>query len=230
MLITICLGGSVLAPTRPDIRVIKEMAKTIRDLKSDGHSVLVVTGGGGAAREYIEVAKKLGASSFLMDKVGIEVTRLNARMLISAICDLTEADPPHTVEKAVRMALKHQVPVMGGTTPGQTTDAVAAMLAKASRSDFLVFFSDVDGVYTSDPKLDPSAKKIEKMTTVELARKFGSVKPEPGMKTIIDPVAVKLIERGKFKTLVLGPHEIKRLPEILKGGAHSGTTIVPVSE
>jgi len=230
MLITICLGGSVLAPKKPNMGVIKEAAKMIRELKSKGNSISVVVGGGGVAREYIQMAEELGANSFLMDKIGIDITRLNARMLISALGDVAEDDPVLTIEAAVGIVLKNHVPVMGGTTPGQTTDAVAAMLAKASRSDFLVFFSDVDGVYTSDPKLDPSAKKIEKMTTVELARKFGSVKPEPGMKTIIDPVAVKLIERGKFKTLVLGPHEIKRLPEILKGGAHSGTTIVPVSE
>jgi uridylate kinase len=50
------------------------------------------------------------------------------------------------------------------------------------------------------------------------------------MKTIIDPVAAKLIERSKFKTLVMGVHEIKRLPKILEGADHSGTTIVPISE
>jgi len=122
------------------------------------------------------------------------------------------------------------VPVMGGTTPGHTTDAVAAMLAKASRSDLLIFFSDVDGIYTTDPKLDPKAKKIESMTTRELAKRFATVKAEPGMKTIIDPIAAKLVERSKFKTLVMGAHEIKRLPKILEGAGHSGTTVEPVGE
>ena len=119
---------------------------------------------------------------------------------------------------------------MGGTTPGHTTDAVAAMLAKASRSDLLIFFSDVDGIYTTDPKLDSKAKKIESMTTRELAKRFATVKAEPGMKTIIDPIAAKLVERSKFKTLVMGAHEIKRLPKILEGAGHSGTTVEPVGE
>jgi len=229
-MVTLCIGGSILAPDEPNVDVIRKAAKTIRTLKSEKHTVLVVTGGGGIARRFIRVAKVLGASSFHLDKIGIEITRLNARMLISALGDIAEQEPITTIEAAIAVVLKNKVPVMGGTTPGQTTDAVAAMLAKASRSDLLVFFSDVDGVYTSDPKLNPSAKKIERMTAGELVKKFGSVKSKPGMRTIIDPVAVKLIERGKFKTLVLGPHEIKRLPEILKGGAHSGTTIVPVSE
>jgi len=44
---------------------------------------------------------------------------------------------------------------------------------------------------------------------------------------VIDPVGAKLIQRTGIRTLVLGKHEIKRLPEILRGAKHSGTTIVP---
>lgn len=227
---TLCLGGSILAPQKPDIGCINEIAQTVRTLKSQKHDILIVAGGGGPAREYIAAAKKLGASSVDLDKIGIDITRLHARMLISALGNIAESNPVTTIEAAARIAFKNKVPVMGGTTPGQTTDAVAAMLAKASGSELLIFFSDVEGVYTADPKLDPAAKKIERMTSRELVERFASAKPEPGIKTIIDPVAAKLIERSKIKTLVVGVHEIKRLPEILRGANHSGTAIVPVSE
>jgi uridylate kinase len=176
----------------------------------------------------IELAEKAPHAD--LDKIGIDMTRLHARMIISALGDIAEPDPMTTVEAVVRAAFKNKVPVMGGMTPGQTTDAVAAMLAKSSGSELLIFFSDVDGVHTADPKPDPKAKKIERMTTRELGKQFATVKAEPGMKTIMDPVAAKLIERSKFKTLVMGVHEIKRLPKILEGADHSGTTIVPVSE
>jgi uridylate kinase len=228
--VTICFGGSIVAPDKPNAGLIQEIAKTVQMLKSKKHDVLIVTGGGGPARMYIEAAQKLGASHADLDKIGIDVTRLHARMIISALGDIAEPDPVTTVEAAVRAAFRNKVPVMGGTTPGQTTDAVAAMLAKASGSEVLIFFSDVDGVYTADPKRDPKAKKIERMTTRELAKQFATVKAVPGMKTIMDPVAAKLIERSKFRTLVMGAHEIKRLPKILEGADHSGTTIVPVSE
>ncbi len=228
--VTLCLGGSILALEKLDVGCIKEVAQTVHTLKSQKHDVLVVTGGGGPAREYIKAAQALGVSSTQLDKIGIDITRLHARMVILAIGDIAEPDPPTMVEVAVRIALKNKVPVMGGTSPGQTTDAVAAMLATASRSELLVFFSDVGGVYTADPKLDVAAKKIETMTSRELVERFASTKPEPGIKTIIDPIAAKLIERSKIKTLVMGAHEIKRLPEILRGANHSGTTIIPVSE
>jgi uridylate kinase len=230
MRVTICFGGSIIAPDKPDAELFKEIAKTVHALRSKKCEVLIVTGGGGPARMYIEAAQKFGASHVKLDKIGIDVTRLHARMLISALGEIAEPEPMTTVEGAVRAAFKNKVPVMGGTTPGQTTDAVAAMLAKASGSDLLIFFSDVDGVYTADPKRDPKAKKIETMTTKELGKRFATVKAEPGMKTIIDPIAAKLIERSKFKTLVMGAHEIKRLPKILEGAGHSGTTIAPVGE
>ncbi|TEU13322.1 MAG: UMP kinase, partial [Hadesarchaea archaeon] len=132
-----------------------------------------------------------------------------------------------TFEAAVRVMLKGKVPVMGGVVPGQTTDAVAAMLASSSKSELLVFFTDVGGVYTADPKLNPRAKKFKLMTVRELMKLVAAKKMKPGISIVIDPVGAKLIQRTGIRTLVLGRREIKRLPEILRGAKHSGTTIVP---
>lgn len=91
----------------------------------------------------------------------------------------------------------------------------------------MVFFTDVGGVYMADPKLDPRAKKLELMTVRELMRLVAAKKMKPGVSIVIDPVGAKLIQRTGIRTLVLGRREIKRLPEILRGAKHSGTTIVP---
>ncbi len=227
MRVTLCFGGSILASEELDVDCIREIAQTLRALKSRKHEILAVTGGGRSSRKYIEAARKLKASSTQRDLMGIDVTRLNARLLIAALDDLAEREPLTTIEAAIRVMLKGKVPVMGGIMPGQTTDAVAAMLASSSKSELLVFFTDVDGVYTTDPKLDPRAKKLEVMTVQELVRLVAVKKMRPGISIVIDPVGAKLIQRKGIRTLVLGKHEIKRLPEILKGAKHSGTTIVP---
>lgn len=224
---TLCFGGSILAPNEPDIDLIREVAQTLRMLKSQKHEVLVVVGGGGPSRKYIKAARELKASSAYCDAVGIEVTRLNVRLLIAALGDLAEQEPIATFEEAIRAILRGKVPVMGGIKPGQTTGAVAAMLANTSKSELLVFFTDVDGIYTADPKLDPKAKKFDVMTVHQLMSLVGGQKIEPGMKAIIDPIGVRLIERGRIRTFVLGKREIKRLPHILNGAKHSGTVIVP---
>ncbi|MFQ6129868.1 MAG: UMP kinase [Candidatus Hadarchaeaceae archaeon] len=227
MRVTLCFGGSILAPEELDVDCIRAIAQVLRALKSQKYEVLVVTGGGRPSRKYIEAARKLKASSANCDLVGIDVTRLNARLLIAALGDLAEREPLTTFEAAVRVMLKGKVPVMGGTMPGQTTDAVAAMLASSSKSELLVFFSDVGGIYTTDPKLDPRAKKLEVMTVQELMRLVAVKRMKPGISMVIDPVGAKLIQRTGIRTLVLGGREIKRLPEILRGAKHSGTTIVP---
>lgn len=227
MRVTLCFGGSILAPEELDVDCFRTIAQVLRALKSQKHEVLVVTGGGRPSRKYIEAARKLKASSASCDLMGIDVTRLNARLLITALGDLAEKEPLTTFEAAVRAMLGGKIPVMGGTTPGQTTDAVAAMLASSSRSELLVFFTDVDGIYTSDPKLDPRAEKIEVINVQELTRLMAVQKMKPGINMVIDPVGAKLIQRTGIRTLVLGAREIKSLPGILRGAKHSGTTIVP---
>lgn len=224
---TLCFGGSILAPEELDVDCIRAVAQMLRALKSQKHEVLVVTGGGRPSRKYIEAARKLKASSTYCDIMGIDVTRLNARLMIAALGDLAEREPLATFEAAIRVTLKGKVPVMGGVTPGQTTDAVAAMLASSSKSELLVFFTDVGGVYTADPKLNPRAKKLEVITVRELMRLVAVKKMKPGISMVIDPVGAKLIQRTGIRTLVLGRRDIKRLPEILRGAKHSGTTIVP---
>ena len=227
MRVTVCFGGSIIVPDKPDIECIRESAEALRELRAHKHDSLVVVGGGRTSRIYIDVARKLKASDPHCDVIGIATTRINARLLIAALGELTEPNPASTFEAAIRLALRGKIPVMGGMTPGQTTKAVAAMLASSSRSELLVYFTDVDGVYTADPKKDPSAKKLETMTALQLVGLVSGVRIEPGIKVIIDPIAAKIIERSRIRTLVMGRKEIKRLPEIVAGGSHSGTTILP---
>jgi len=227
MRVTLCFGGSIIAPDQPDLECIREIAGALRELRARKHDILVVVGGGRTSRAYIDVARKLKASDPYCDVIGIDATRLNARLLIAALGELAEPNPATTFEAAIRVMLRGKIPVMGGMTPGQTTDAVAAMLASSSRSEMLAYFTDVDGVYTADPKLNPNARKFETMTVQQLMGLVSGVKMEPGIKVIIDPIAAKIIERSRIRTLVLGRHELKRLPEIVGGGSHSGTTILP---
>ena len=226
MRVTVCLGGSVIAPTVPDVGRIRSAAAVIRKLKTLGHEVLVVVGGGKPSREFIAAARELGADSDACDLVGIDVTRLNARLLIASLGGIAGQEPAKTYGAALRELKRGKVPVMGGTGPSHTTDAVAATLAKVSKSNILIFFADVGGIYTADPKVDPEARKLDLITGRELVELVSRVKVEPGMKAIIDPIGARVIERSRIPTLVLGFEELKGLPTILKGGSHGGTVIV----
>lgn len=227
MRVTICFGGSILNPKEIDLEVLSEIAEAVKEIKEKNHEVLVVTGGGNTSRTYIDAAEELGASHKIQDKIGIDATRLNARLLISALGDFAEPEPPQHFEKAVRITLQNKVPVMGGTHPGHTTDAVAAELADSSNSDMLIFFTDVDGVYTSDPDKNDDAEKIFQMTTSELVDLMSKMEFEPGMTAIIDPLATEILQGTSIQTSVVGREEIERLPQIVEGSTHSGTVIEP---
>ncbi len=224
---TICFGGSIMVPGQPDVDTIRTAVNVLRDLKRKGHELLVVVGGGKVARMYIDVAREFKATNAYCDVVGVDVTRLNARLLIAALGEVAEQNPITTFEAAIRAMLRGKIPVMGGTVPGHTTDAVAAELADSSKSDLLIFFTNIDGVYTADPKVNPRARKIDTMDSRQLLELFGNVKMEPGVLVVIDPIGAKIIDRAGIKTLVLGKHEIPRLQKILEGAEHSGTTIMP---
>lgn len=223
--VTINFGGSVLVPDWPDFSWVRSAVNMIRELKARKHDVFVVVGGGKPARRYIEVGRNFGISENSLHKLGIDITRVNARLLSLALGDLSDPEPPLNFREAIQILLQGKVPVMGGTVPGHTTDAVAAMAARASNSDLLVYFTDVDGIYSADPKSDPSARKFDRITTQELL-KLVRPKVTPGMNTVLDPVAVKLFERLNIRILVLGKEEISRFPDILGGKKHRGTEIL----
>lgn len=227
MRITICLGGSTFNPEELDVKTLKEIAETLKKLKEENHEILVVTGGGHTSRHYIDAGREMGISHKDLDQIGIAATRLNARLLNSILGDLATPDVPYNFEKAIRIMLRNKIPIMGGTQPGHTTDAVAAELAETSNSDLLIFISDVDGIYTSDPKKDEEAEKIYQMTTSELSDLMSKMQFKPGMNAIIDPLATEILQGMKIKTLVMGKEEINRLPKIVKGSTHSGTVVEP---
>ena len=132
--------------------------------------VYVVVGGGGEARRYIGVARTLGIDEATLDETGILVTRLNARLLIAALGDAAYPRVPETYAAAKECGVAGRIVVMGGVAPGQTTDAVAAVLAEEVGADLLINATSVPGIFTADPKRDPSATRYETMTPAGSSR------------------------------------------------------------
>ena len=128
--VVVSLGGSILVPGEKDSEHISAIAGLMRSLCKELHLVLVC-GGGKVARYYISTGKELGASREQQDELGIEITRMNARLLQLALGKEAFGSIPRTVEEAVREARRGKMLVMGGTVPGHTTDAVSALVAEA---------------------------------------------------------------------------------------------------
>ena len=225
MKVVISLGGIFFA----DAKSIKTVAEVLEEL-AKSYNLYVVTGGGETARECIKIARDLGANEAICDYIGIAVTRINAKLLISALHD---AHPePFSDYKQVAEAKavvksdgeEAKITVMGGVSPGYTTDAVAAILAEYINADLLVDVTSVEGVYDADPRRYPNARKYDKLTAKELVALTAKEELKAGSRIVIDPVAAKIIERSGIKTIVTDGSKPRNISDAVHG-KHHGTEI-----
>lgn len=226
MRVVVSIGGSVLAPDL-DESVVREHAAAIDELLEADVSMGLVVGGGGVAREYIRAARALGENEIALDDIGIAVTRLNARLLIAALGEAAAPAPVETYEAGLEAMRRGDVPVLGGVTPGQTTDAVAAALAEYAEADLLVFATSVPGVFTADPNEDDGAEHIASMSAGELVDVIVDTELVAGSSAPVDLLAAKLIERSGMRTIVLDGTEPHRIVDAVLRGDHEGTDVVP---
>ncbi|MDQ4050123.1 MAG: UMP kinase, partial [Thermoproteota archaeon] len=112
---------------------------------------VVVAGGGKFARHYISTARSFGSDEASLDILGIEVSRLNARLLILALGDQVYPTVPEDLEQVSKAITTNKIVVTGGLHPGQSTNATAALIAEKVKASKFLNATDVDGIYDSDP-------------------------------------------------------------------------------
>jgi uridylate kinase len=226
MRVVISIGGSVLAPDLDPGRV-QAHASVVEALSREGCELGIVVGGGGVARDYISAARELGANEVQLDQIGIDVTRINARLLIAALGAGVDPKVAHDYEDAGDAIRSGDVSVMGGVAPGQTTDAVAAALAEFVNADLLVYGTSANGVFDADPGEDPDAEQFESLTAAELVDVIAPMSRDAGASAPVDLLAAKLIERSGMRTIVLDGTDPESIRRAVLRGEHDGTDVVP---
>lgn len=221
--VVLSLGGSVLVRDEGDTGYLRKLAKILIGVSAN-RKLYVVTGGGKIARYYIRAGRELGASEGFLDELGIEVTRLNARLLITALGDHACHSPPKNYDEAVHIGRTCSIVVMGGVSPGITTDAVSALLAERVKTKLLVNATSVDGAYTSDPKKDPGAKRITKMNHRELIELVGH-STGAGPNHVFDPVGARVLQRSEISLAIVDGNDLANLRDALEGKKFKGTTV-----
>ncbi len=221
--IVISLGGSVLVPSLEsnNIAAYADMLSRL----AQQFRVFVVVGGGGEARRYISAARSLAIDEATSDEIGILVTRLNATMLISALGQVAYPVVPVSHYEALEAATSGRIVIMGGVTPGQTTDAVSAVLAERAGADLLINATSVDGIYSADPKKDPNAKKLDLLSPEELLAIVQGGRMDAGANNVIDIVAAKVVQRNTIPLLVIDGKHPDNIAAALFDGIFTGTLI-----
>jgi len=187
---------------------------------------VVVAGGGKIARHYISHARSSGADESTLDELGIEVSRLNARLLIYALKNKAYPHPPTNLQEVRHAVDSGLIVVAGGLHPGQSTNATAALIAEKIQATAFLNATDVDGIYDSDPNKNKNAKKFKRVDLKNLRRLLIHEDFVAGGYDLMDIVALKIIERSKIKTRVLKA-DIKKLEKAIKGVPVGTEIIIP---
>ena len=202
MKVSISLGGSLLTRSS-SVELFHDYAEALRDLKTRGHIIVVVCGGGRTARQFISFGKELNATNDVLDRLGILATHLNALYMISAL----GADADKRVHRRggeVRDHLSDKILVGGGDLPKSSTDYRAALFAGAIDADLIINATDYAGVYDKDPRKHVDAKKYDHLTYKELEMIVKNrFKQEPGDYGLFDLKALRFAAKRKIPVAII---------------------------
>ncbi len=200
--------------------VLKNLATQIKNIRNSGVDICVVVGGGNIFRGAKEAAK--GMNRTVADHVGMLATLMNALCLQNALEDqgvdtrvLSGLSVPQVCENYMyRRALRHlekgRVIIFSGGTgnPYFTTDTGAVLRASEMQCEAVLKATQVDGVYSADPKTNPNAERFSEITYDEVIQKQYKV---------MDLTAVSLAKENNIPIVVFSQHAKDSLEEIVVG-------------
>lgn len=223
MRIIIRIGGSVIAnPINTEL--MGKYADIINTIRTNQHEVVVILGGGSLARQFIGLAKKLQLKADDQDEVAISCSRLFAQLFQKKLGTIAANKVATSLDEAEKNLKEGKVVVMGGLKAGMTTDTVATLVAERVKADLLVKGTDQEGVYTRDPRKHLDAVKLDHLTFKELTSIFEQNEHKVGIHQILDPEAVKVLNRSHIKTIILNGFKPENMLSAI-AGENVGTTI-----
>ena len=178
------------------------------------------------AKKAADKARAATASEFFADRDAIKATRKNAKVLQKLLGEKAFAKLIKFPEDAAVALDSGKVGFGGGMLEGLTTDACAVLCAERIGASSVFNVSSIDGVYDSDPKTNPAAKKFSEMThgqLVELAALGDDRKARSHF--IFDLIACKIAARSNLTVHFVNGKDLQQVEKALAGEGHSGTVV-----
>jgi|TARA_B100001750_G_C15306816_1_gene495135 uridylate kinase len=209
-----------------DLDIVSKLAISIKDIIESKIEVSIVIGGGNIFRGLSASLK--GMDRTTADHIGMLATTMNSLALQNALekvgCStrVMSAIPMHNIcepyirRKAIRHMEKKRVVIFASGTgnPYFTTDTAAALRASEMSCDAIFKATKVDGVYDSDPKKVPDAKKLEKLTYVDVLTKDLKV---------MDASAISVARENNIPIIIFSLNTDNWLSKIINGNGPFST-------
>jgi uridylate kinase len=222
-LFIISLGGSLINPGEVNAAFLKNFRTLINSQTKKGSRFILITGGGALCRHYQQALKQVAKPSpSSLDWLGIFSTRLNAQLVRLSFGKL--AHPVIVEDPNKKVNFREKILVAGGWMPGRSTDDDAVRLAKIYGAKTVINLSNIDFVYTKDPKKFKDAVKIEKISWKNFRKIVGN-KWDPGKNAPFDPTAAKLAQSLNLKVIIANGKNLENLQNLLEGKNFKGTII-----
>ena len=203
-----------------DPKVVDDLAEEIAEIVRDGVQLAVVVGGGNIFRGLAGSAE--GMDRAQADYIGMLATVMNALALqdsferhgvfsrVQSAMNMQEVSEPYIRRRAIRHLEKGRVVILAAGTgnPYFTTDTTAALRACELDVDCLMKATKVDGVYDSDPKKNPDAKRFDRISYMEVLNRGLNVMDATATSLCMDnnvPMIVfDLTKRGNIQRALMG--------------------------
>jgi uridylate kinase len=209
------LGGAAAVGISPE--AVRGMAQQIREVRDLGVQVVVVVGGGNIFRGL--AGSERGTERATGDYMGMLGTVINALALQDALekmgvatrvqsaISMAQVAEPFIRRRAVRHLEKGRVVIFGGGTgnPYFSTDTAAALRANEIGAEVILKATKVDGIYDSDPKTNPKAKRYSQIKYIEALQR---------QLKVMDSTAFSLCMDNQMPIIVFDlfrPHNLKRV-------------------
>jgi uridylate kinase len=223
----ISVGGSLVVPNGGvDTKFLQNLNAFIRNQLAHhkNRQFFLVIGGGVIARHYRDAGRAVVGHELSrddLDYLGIHATKLNAHLVRTIFKDV--AHPYILKHYEIIRKVTEPIVVAAGWKPGWSTDYCAMLLCEDYDMRTVINLSNIPQVYDEDPKANPDAKAIEKISWPEFRKLVGD-DWQPGMNSPFDPVAAKKAEEIGAKVVVMGS-DFKNTENYLEGKEFVGTVI-----
>lgn len=225
-LTVLSVGGSIIAPEFVNTTFLKEFRLAIIKYLEENKDerLIFVCGGGSPARVYQEAYREITDNSNNQDQdwLGIKATHLNAELMKAIFSSYT--DTSVVIDPTSPFEWKSRILVAAGWKPGFSTDTDAVFLARRFGGKKIINLSNIKKVYTDDPKKNPNAQPIDKISWKHFRQMVGS-EWKPGLNAPFDPIASRIAEEENMTVICADGRDIKNTIAILKNEDFVGTTI-----
>ena len=222
----ISLGGSLIVPYEIDFEFLKEFKQFILKRIEKGDRFILITGGGKTARKYQTAAENIvQIDDSDKDWLGIFATRINGHLLKIIFKDEANKILIEDVDMDLKdLEFNEKILIGSGWKPGFSTDNVAVLLAEKFNAEDVINLSNVEYVYSEDPRVNPDAKRYERICWDNFCKIVGDTWI-PGMSVPFDPIASKKCKEIKLKVAIINGRDLTSLNNYLDRKEFKGTLI-----